>query len=78
MVLSHESSRIAILVPTDDKTNKVIGFAFVEMVEQTQVLAISELNSIKWMGYQLQVRKHYSPNTTLILKRYAQIRLGTG
>lgn len=56
------------------------GFAFVEMVEKTQeVLAISELNGIKWMGYQLQFRKSYSPNTTSILNRYTQqIGISTG
>lgn len=68
-----------VVAPTDCEANKVIGFAFVEMVEKTQeVLAISELNGTKWMGYQLQIRKSYFPNTTLILNRYAQIGIGTG
>lgn len=63
-----------IMVPTDWKANKIIGFAFVEMFEKAaELLAISELNGAKWMGYQLQVRKSYSPNTTLILNRYPQI-----
>lgn len=57
----------------------MIGFAFVEMVEKTQeLLAISELNGTKWMGYQLKVRKSSSPNTTLILNRYAQIGSSLG
>lgn len=63
-----------IMVPIDWKANKVIGFAFVEMFNKAQeTAAISELNGAKWMGYQLQVRKSYSPNTTTILNRCAQI-----
>ena len=63
-----------IMVPIDWKANKVIGFAFVEMFDKAQeASAILDLNGAKWMGYQLQVRKSYSPNTTKILNCCAQI-----
>lgn len=54
-----------IFLPTDWKTNQVLGFAFVEMsVKAREEAAKFELNGSKWMGNQLQISEVSSQDHT--------------
>jgi RNA recognition motif-containing protein len=47
-----------VVLPTDRETGKMRGFAFVEMIEESQEdAAITELDGAEWMGRQLRVNK---------------------
>lgn len=47
-----------VVLPTDQETDRVRGFAFVEMADEAQEdSAISQLDGAEWMGRQLRVNK---------------------
>ncbi|AFZ26316.1 RRM domain-containing RNA-binding protein [Cylindrospermum stagnale PCC 7417] len=47
-----------VVLPTDRETGRLRGFAFVDMMEDSQEdKAITELDGAEWMGRQLRVNK---------------------
>ena len=61
-----------IFFPTDWKTDKTLGFAFVEMsIEAHESAARFELNGSKWMGNQLQINEVSSHEPLKIIKAAA-------
>jgi RNA recognition motif-containing protein len=47
-----------VVLPTDSETGRLRGFAFVDMIEDSQEdAAITELDGAEWMGRQLRVNK---------------------
>ncbi|MBE9247949.1 RNA-binding protein [Dolichospermum sp. LEGE 00240] len=47
-----------VVLPTDRETGRVRGFAFVDMIEDSQEdAAITELDGAEWMGRKLRVNK---------------------
>lgn len=46
-----------VVLPIDRETGKMRGFAFVEMEDAHEEIAISELDGAEWMGRQLKVNK---------------------
>ncbi|MDM3843657.1 MAG: RNA-binding protein [Aphanizomenon gracile PMC644.10] len=47
-----------VVLPTDSETGRVRGFAFVDMIEDSQEdAAITELDGAEWMGRKLRVNK---------------------
>ena len=60
-----------IFFPTDWKTGKALGFAFVEMsVKAQESAAMFDLNGAKWMGNQLQINEISSNEESV--KRFEQ------
>ncbi|WP_348239286.1 hypothetical protein [Trichocoleus sp. Lan] len=56
--VSASGSAKSVAIPSDRKTGKVRGFAFVERVEAPQKkTAISVLDGAKWMGRQMQINQ---------------------
>ncbi|BAZ84504.1 RNA recognition motif domain-containing protein [Dolichospermum compactum] len=47
-----------VVLPTDRETGRLRGFAFVDMIEDSQEdKAVTELDGAEWMGRQLRVNK---------------------
>jgi len=47
-----------VVLPTDRETGRLRGFAFVDMMEDSQEdKAVTELDGAEWMGRQLRVNK---------------------
>jgi len=47
-----------VVLPTDSETGRLRGFAFVDMIEDSQEdAAITELDGAEWMGRKLRVNK---------------------
>jgi RNA recognition motif-containing protein len=57
-VFAEYGSVKRVVLPTDRETGRMRGFAFVEMIQDTEEdAAITELDGAEWMGRQLRVNK---------------------